>query len=108
MRFLLGQQQPVVAEENCGLTVLAMGKYGGHELNYSSDIDLVVFYDATKFPLRKKDDQRAAAVDIVRGLVRLLAEVTHDGYVLPGGPAPASRCGRDAGGDLHRCGARLL
>ena len=70
-----------VPEENCGLTVLAMGKYGAFELNYSSDIDLVVFYDAEKFPFAKRDDVRAAAVDIVRGLVKLLAETTTDGYV---------------------------
>lgn len=70
-----------LTEENCAMTVLAMGKYGAHELNYSSDIDLVVFYDAERFALRKRDDQRAAAVDIVRGLVKLLAETTTDGYV---------------------------
>ena len=81
LRFLLAQQAQPVAEESCGLTVLAMGKYGAHELNYSSDIDLVVFYDAAKFPLKKRDDQRAAAVDITRGLVKLLAENTVDGYV---------------------------
>jgi glutamate-ammonia-ligase adenylyltransferase len=78
LRFLLPRD---VAEAQCGLTVLAMGKYGAHELNYSSDIDLVVFYDAARFSLRKRGDQRAAAVDIVRGLVKLLAEVTGDGYV---------------------------
>ena len=42
-----------VLEATTGLTVLAMGKYGAHELNYSSDIDLVVFYDAEKFPFRQ-------------------------------------------------------
>src|SRR6185312_1179488 len=31
-------------EATTGLVVLAMGKYGAFELNYSSDIDLVVFY----------------------------------------------------------------
>ncbi|HEX2760332.1 MAG TPA: hypothetical protein VHM27_07450, partial [Rhizomicrobium sp.] len=61
-----------VLEEQCGLTVLAMGKYGAFELNYSSDIDLVVFYDAAKFPFSKRGDARGAAVDLVRGLVRLL------------------------------------
>jgi glutamate-ammonia-ligase adenylyltransferase len=81
LRFLLRHLDPGMAEDQCGLTVLAMGKYGGHELNYSSDIDLVAFYDAARFPFRKKDDQRAAAVDIVRGLVRFLSEVTVDGYV---------------------------
>jgi [glutamine synthetase] adenylyltransferase / [glutamine synthetase]-adenylyl-L-tyrosine phosphorylase len=86
LRFLLADQavrggQALVAEEDCGLTVLAMGKYGAHELNYSSDIDLVVFYDAAKFPFTKRGDPRGAAVDIVRGLVKLLSETTGDGYV---------------------------
>ena len=67
-------------EAGTGLVVLAMGKHGAFELNYSSDIDLVVFYDVARFPFRK-DDQRAATVDIVKGLVRLLAETTVDGYV---------------------------
>jgi [glutamine synthetase] adenylyltransferase / [glutamine synthetase]-adenylyl-L-tyrosine phosphorylase len=68
-------------EDSTGLVVLAMGKHGAFELNYSSDIDLVIFYDVARFPFRKKEDQRAAAVDIVKGLVRLLAETTVDGYV---------------------------
>ncbi|HET7083637.1 MAG TPA: bifunctional [glutamine synthetase] adenylyltransferase/[glutamine synthetase]-adenylyl-L-tyrosine phosphorylase [Rhizomicrobium sp.] len=70
-----------VAEPDCGLIVLAMGKYGAFELNYSSDIDLVVFYDAAKFPFTKRGDARSAAVDIARGLVKLLSETTSDGYV---------------------------
>ena len=68
-------------EAETGLVVLAMGKYGAFELNYSSDIDLIVFYDADRFPFRKKDDARGAAVDIVKGLVKLLSEITADGYV---------------------------
>ncbi len=68
-------------EDTTGLTVLAMGKYGAFELNYSSDIDLVVFYDPQRFPFRKRDDARGAAVDIVRGVVRLLTDITADGYV---------------------------
>jgi glutamate-ammonia-ligase adenylyltransferase len=85
LRWLLKQEglreNKQVAEQDCGLTVLAMGKYGAFELNYSSDIDLVVFYDAEKFPFAKRDDMRAAAVDIVRGMVKLLSEPTGDGYV---------------------------
>ena len=86
LRFLLAAQavqsgQDAVGEEDCGLTVIAMGKYGAHELNYSSDIDLVVFYEAGKFPFAKRGDPRGAAVDIVRGLVKLLSETTGDGYV---------------------------
>jgi glutamate-ammonia-ligase adenylyltransferase len=86
LRFLLSAEarragMDAVPEEVCGLSVLAMGKYGAHELNYSSDIDLVVFYDAAKFPFAKRGDPRGAAVDIVRGLVKLLSETTIDGYV---------------------------
>ena len=90
LRFLLRQEAEragmeerdgAALEQSAGMTVLAMGKYGAHELNYSSDIDLVVFYDAEKFPFSKRGDVRGAAVDIVRGLVKLLSEVTADGYV---------------------------
>ena len=68
-------------EASTGLTVLAMGKFGAHELNYSSDIDLVVFYDEERFPFHRLGDPRGAAVDLVRGLVKLIAETTSDGYV---------------------------
>ena len=90
LRFLLRQaalrhgmeeRDGAKLEASTGLTVLAMGKYGAHELNYSSDIDLVVFYDAERFPFAKRGDPRGAAVDIVRGLVKLIAEITADGYV---------------------------
>lgn len=36
---------PANPEDDSGLIVLAMGKMGAGELNYSSDIDLIVFYD---------------------------------------------------------------
>jgi len=90
LRFLLRQstersamppRDAAILEAETGVIVLAMGKYGAYELNYSSDIDLIVFYDAQRFPFEKKGDARAAAVDLVRGLVRLLAEITADGYV---------------------------
>ncbi|MDE2164128.1 MAG: bifunctional [glutamine synthetase] adenylyltransferase/[glutamine synthetase]-adenylyl-L-tyrosine phosphorylase [Alphaproteobacteria bacterium] len=68
-------------EASTGLVVLAMGKHGAFELNYSSDIDIVIFYDAETFPFRKRGDARGAAVDIVKKLVKLIAEVTTDGYV---------------------------
>src|SRR5215472_15837527 len=58
-----------------------MGKGGAFEINYSSDLDLVVFYDMQHIPFLIRGDARGAAVDIVRGLVRLVSEVTTDGYV---------------------------
>ena len=90
LRFLLArmaaqQNHPErdgeILENTTGLTVLAMGKYGAHELNYSSDIDLVVFYDDDKFPFHKRGDKRGAAVELAHGLVKLIAETTADGYV---------------------------
>ncbi len=77
----LPQRDAAALESTTGLTVLAMGKYGAFELNYSSDIDLVVFYDPRRFPFKKRDDLRGAAVDLVRGIVKLLTETTADGYV---------------------------
>src|SRR5580692_1718390 len=81
IRLDFGERDPEKLEASAGIFVLAMGKYGAFELNYSSDIDLVVFYDAQKFPFRKRDDQRGAAVDVVKDLVKLIGETTADGYV---------------------------
>jgi glutamate-ammonia-ligase adenylyltransferase len=72
---------PAQLEAETGSIVLALGKYGARELNYSSDIDLVIFYEADRFPFRKRDNIRAAAVDLAKGLLKLLSEMTADGYV---------------------------
>ncbi|MDQ2803032.1 MAG: bifunctional [glutamine synthetase] adenylyltransferase/[glutamine synthetase]-adenylyl-L-tyrosine phosphorylase, partial [Pseudomonadota bacterium] len=40
-------QAPDRPDLNCGFVALAMGKLGAAELNYSSDIDLILLYDAT-------------------------------------------------------------
>src|SRR5712672_3789876 len=68
-------------EDDSGLVVLAMGKMGAFELNYSSDIDLIVFYDPAAPALADKDDATAFHVRITRGLVKLLQDRTADGYV---------------------------
>ena len=77
----LSETSSELLERETGVIVLAMGKGGAFELNYSSDLDLVVFYDPQRFPFRKKSDARGAAVDLAKGLVRLLGEITADGYV---------------------------
>src|SRR6202140_2377181 len=55
LRYVLRQEaargrllppHPDCPEDNSGLIVLAMGKMGAGELNYSSDIDLIVFFDS--------------------------------------------------------------
>lgn len=64
-----------------GLTLIAMGKMGAGELNYSSDIDFSVFFDAERMAQSKAREPRVAAVRLVAPLVRALEEVTVDGYV---------------------------
>ena len=44
-----------------GYIVLAMGKYGAFELNYSSDIDLIVFYDRDAHPPARRASSRSAS-----------------------------------------------
>ena len=68
-------------ERGSGYIVIAMGKYGAGELNYSSDIDLVVFYDAACARVREGLDAASFFVRITRGLVSILQERTGDGYV---------------------------
>ncbi len=49
-------KNPENPAEGSGLIVLGMGKHGARELNYSSDIDLVVFYDPDAGILKDPDD----------------------------------------------------
>ncbi|MBK1669168.1 bifunctional glutamine synthetase adenylyltransferase/deadenyltransferase [Rhodovibrio sodomensis] len=67
--------------QGCGIAVLAMGKLGARELNYSSDIDLIVIHDPERAPYTGSKDFHDVAVRITRELVRLLEERTRDGFV---------------------------
>jgi glutamate-ammonia-ligase adenylyltransferase len=69
------------ATAGAGLVVLAMGKMGAGELNYSSDIDLIVLFDEGRFDRDAYHDARAAFLRITRGLTALLSDVTGEGYV---------------------------
>ena len=64
-----------------GMTVLAMGKMGAHELNYSSDIDLICLFDERRYTADSFDDARAILIRITRRMASLLSDVTGDGYV---------------------------
>jgi [glutamine synthetase] adenylyltransferase / [glutamine synthetase]-adenylyl-L-tyrosine phosphorylase len=68
-------------ERECGFVVLAMGKLGGWELNYSSDIDLILLYDPVRARAAVQDGIEAFFVRLARDLVRILDERTGDGYV---------------------------
>ncbi len=64
-----------------GLVVLAMGKLGADELNYSSDIDLIALYDDEKVDYRGARSVQELFVAMTRELVHVLEERTEDGYV---------------------------
>jgi glutamate-ammonia-ligase adenylyltransferase len=64
-----------------GVVVLGMGKLGADELNYSSDIDLVVFYEPDQLGLADVLDASDLFARLLRRLVRILQERTGDGYV---------------------------
>jgi glutamate-ammonia-ligase adenylyltransferase len=72
---------PEDPEIGSGLIVLAMGKLGGGELNYSSDIDLILLYDPADVPPLAQDGAQSLFGRIARDLVRILNERTGDGYV---------------------------
>ena len=70
-------------ERDSGLIVIAMGKLGARELNYSSDIDLIVLYDPEKIIGGDGDAERLQKhfVGLTKKMVRLIDERTADGYV---------------------------
>ena len=90
VRYLLGEAaergkllppDPKNPEAGSGYIVLAMGKMGGHELNFSSDIDLMVFFDRAAPALPPDVEPAPFYVRLTRDLVKLLQERTADGYV---------------------------
>lgn len=64
-----------------GFAVIAMGKLGANELNYSSDIDLILLYDADKVPYCGKDELPCYMVKLARNFIALIEDKTKDGYV---------------------------
>ncbi len=90
LRYLLRQEasrgrlkppDPERPEDGSGLIVLAMGKMGAGELNYSSDIDLIVFFDAAAPTLAEDIEPQPFFVRVTQGLARLLQQRSGDGYV---------------------------
>jgi len=68
-------------ETAAGMTVLAMGKMGAGELNYSSDIDLICLFDETRFPIDDFHDARASLIKATRAMSATLSDLTAEGYV---------------------------
>jgi len=66
---------------NSGLAIFALGKHGGQELNYSSDIDIVAFFDAEKPVLADPGEATRIYSRMVQKLVGLMQDQQGQGYV---------------------------
>lgn len=73
------------------MTVIGMGKFGGRELNFSSDIDIIYFYESDKGETAGIDDGRGGRKGVVslhtffnklaEQITKALNQVTEDGFV---------------------------
>jgi len=90
LHFLLQQEtmrgrmlppNPDHPEEGSGLIVLAMGKMGAGELNFSSDIDLIIFYEAEATSLAPDIEPQQFFIRVAQGLSRMLQQRSGEGYV---------------------------
>ncbi|ODT81688.1 MAG: hypothetical protein ABS76_11065 [Pelagibacterium sp. SCN 64-44] len=66
---------------NSGLALFALGKHGGRELNYSSDIDIVAFFDPHKGVLAEPAEGAKIYSRMVQRLVGLMQDQQAGGYV---------------------------
>ena len=69
------------AADAAGMVVLAMGKMGAGELNYSSDIDLICLFDEGRFDPEDWGDARAGFVRVTRRMAAMLSDKRAEGYV---------------------------
>ncbi len=70
----------------CGFVVMGMGKLGGHELNFSSDVDLIYLYETENGMTEGGEGKEAVTlheyfVRVCEMVTRILSEVTEDGFV---------------------------
>src|SRR6201999_3840461 len=80
-RGTLKLPDPSRPDEGSGLVVLGMGKLGAHELNFSSDIDLIVFVDPLAPAVTAPLESVELFARLTRQLVRILQDRTEHGYV---------------------------
>jgi glutamate-ammonia-ligase adenylyltransferase len=78
LRQALAERTPDAAPE--GFAVIGLGKLGGRELNYSSDVDLMFLYDPKTLPRKPREEPEQAGVRIAQRLTELLQKRTEDGY----------------------------
>ncbi len=70
-----------VMSATAGIVLLGMGKLGGRELNYSSDIDLIALYDPEKLEFLAPPARSRFVVRIIQQLASFLQDRQEHGYV---------------------------
>ncbi len=65
-----------------GWIILAMGKLGAEELNYSSDVDLIALFDPNAAAIPPAVEPASLYIRLTQTLIRILSERTPEGYVL--------------------------
>ncbi len=78
---LPGMSEEDAARDGAGMVVLAMGKMGAGELNYSSDIDLICLFDDDRFDGADAMEARAGFIRATRRIAATLSDTTAEGYV---------------------------
>ena len=73
------------------MTVLGMGKFGGRELNFSSDIDIIFFYETDEGETTGIDDERGGRKGVIslhaffnklaEMITKAMNQITEDGFV---------------------------
>lgn len=72
---------PATDADAGGITALAMGKMGAGELNYSSDIDLILYYDDSAYAPADQYEARASLIRATRKAAATISDNTDQGYV---------------------------
>jgi len=86
-RPLIDEPLPGEGDE-AEFTVLGMGKLGGNELNFSSDIDLIFFYTSSHGKTSGVEGKESSSIDLHNYFIKLaemvkraISQVTEDGFV---------------------------
>ncbi|WBU59532.1 glutamine-synthetase adenylyltransferase [Paracoccus albus] len=72
---------PATDADAAGMFAMAMGKMGAGELNYSSDIDLIILYDDAAYEKDDRNEARASLIRVTRKMAATLSDNTEHGYV---------------------------
>ncbi len=71
----------ILASSHEGMAVYAVGKLGSNELNYSSDIDIIFFYNPDSITYHGRLSLSQQMVNVVQHMHHTLSQLTKEGYV---------------------------